>query len=119
MASLPALFFDISEGGFPSTLFAFARGDASPIPSPYPIRPHVHFLCPQFRKLNKVKNTLDVKVLRNGDEALVPGSDIMVGDLLVLEAGDKVCADGVFVRGEGGEVQLDESALTGESKPVR
>lgn len=31
----------------------------------------------------------------------------------------QVCADGLFVRGEGGEVHMDESTLTGESEPVR
>ena len=95
-----------------------------PLPAPHlvvPLLPSPPPPPPQFRKLNKVKNTLDVKVIRNGDEALVPGSDIMVGDLLVLEAGDKACADGIFVRGEAGEgeVNLDESTLTGESEPVR
>ena len=56
------------------------------------------------------------KVLRDGALALVPAVDLVPGDLVQLEAGDIVPADGRIVRSATVEVQ--EAALTGESAPV-
>jgi Ca2+-transporting ATPase len=55
-------------------------------------------------------------VVRDGLEMDVPASDVVPGDLLVLEAGDKVAADARVV--EEIHLQLEEAALTGESLPV-
>ncbi len=38
-------------------------------------------------------------MLRNGDNAFVPVKDIVVGDIVHLETGDKIVADGVFISG--------------------
>jgi Ca2+-transporting ATPase len=56
------------------------------------------------------------KVLRDGAVGLVPASEVVPGDLVALEAGDLVPADGRIVRSATLEAQ--EAALTGESAPV-
>lgn len=56
------------------------------------------------------------KVVRGGQLALVPASDVVPGDLVQLEAGDLVPADGRILRSATLEAQ--EAALTGESAPV-
>lgn len=71
----------------------------------------------QFRKLNAEKDSIQVKVIRDGKEQLVPNSDIVVGDLMFLDTGDKVVADGVEVSGHG--LVIDEASLTGESDPIK
>lgn len=54
-------------------------------------------------------------VFRNGKETAVPRENILVGDVLVVKAGESVPVDGVITEGTG---FLDESALTGESLPL-
>lgn len=44
----------------------------------------------QFRKLNAQKDVIEVKVMRNGLEQLVGNEDVVVGDVLLLDTGDKV-----------------------------
>jgi Ca2+-transporting ATPase len=56
------------------------------------------------------------RVIRNGEVALVPAIDLVPGDVVQLEAGDIVPADGRIVRAATLETQ--EAALTGESAPV-
>ena len=56
------------------------------------------------------------KVLRDGTLSLVPAVDVVPGDIVALEAGDIVPADGRIVRSATLEAQ--EAALTGESAPV-
>jgi len=56
------------------------------------------------------------RVRRDGSEAEIPAEEIVVGDVVVLEAGDDVPADGRIV--EASSLQIDEAALTGESVPV-
>ena len=56
------------------------------------------------------------KVVRDGSVALVPAVDVVPGDIVQLEAGDIVPADGRIVRSATLETQ--EAALTGESAPV-
>ncbi len=55
-------------------------------------------------------------VVRDGRPAVVDASDVVVGDLLEVSAGDVVAADGRVVAGIG--LQIAEAALTGESEPV-
>src|SRR5215217_3288870 len=59
---------------------------------------------------------VEVEVRRGGREVSVPGEEVVVGDLLVLKAGDVVPAD-CRVTGSR-ELLVDEAALTGESYPV-
>ncbi|HRL49758.1 MAG TPA: cation-translocating P-type ATPase [Propioniciclava sp.] len=56
-----------------------------------------------------------VRVLRGSGEVALPASEVQVGDLLIVGAGDRVATDGVVTEGRSG---LDTSAVTGESIPV-
>ncbi len=55
----------------------------------------------------------NAKALRNGEAAIIPSEDVVVGDVLLIEAGDQIPADGMLI--ESASVQVNESALTGES----
>lgn len=56
------------------------------------------------------------KVLRDGKILSVPSEDLVVGDIILLEAGDAVPADGRIL--ESASLKIEEAALTGESVPV-
>ncbi len=55
-------------------------------------------------------------VIRDGERVRIAGRDVVLGDLLVLEQGDRVAADAVLV--EAHDFKANESLLTGESVPV-
>ncbi len=57
----------------------------------------------------------DARVLRDGEEVLVPVEKLRAGDVFVVRPGEKVATDGVV---ESGESAVDQSMLTGESAPV-
>ena len=71
----------------------------------------------QFLKLNKRKDDREVKVIRSGKSVQISVYDVTVGDVLHLEPGDAVPADGVFISGHG--VKCDESSATGESDQMK
>jgi len=56
------------------------------------------------------------KVVRDGREMVIASSEIVLGDVMLLEAGDRIPADVRFVATSS--LRIDESALTGESVPV-
>ncbi|MGZ5400706.1 MAG: cation-translocating P-type ATPase, partial [Nocardioides sp.] len=58
----------------------------------------------------------DARVLRGGQQRLVPSEQLVPGDVVLVEAGDKLPADLRLI--QEAELQVDESALTGESLPV-
>jgi Cu+-exporting ATPase len=57
----------------------------------------------------------EARVLRNGQEVLVAGADLRVGDRFVVRPGEKIATDGVV---EDGASAIDQSMLTGEPAPV-
>ncbi|WP_410605692.1 potassium-transporting ATPase subunit KdpB [Amycolatopsis sp. lyj-90] len=61
------------------------------------------------------KETIARRLTEDGDEENVPGADLRVGDLVVVEAGQVIPGDGDVVEGIA---TVDESAITGESAPV-
>lgn len=68
--------------------------------------------------LNSLKqlSAPNAKVLRDGNVVILPSREITVGDIVLLEAGDSVCADGRIM--ENASLKINESALTGESVSV-
>jgi len=56
-------------------------------------------------------------VRRAGAELAIPATQLVAGELVLLEPGDQVPADGILLSSES--IQVDESALTGEAYPVR
>ncbi|HEY1190731.1 MAG TPA: calcium-translocating P-type ATPase, PMCA-type [Gemmata sp.] len=71
----------------------------------------------EFEKLNATRDAIRVKVDRGGSVRTVPLEDTVVGDLVVLEMGDEVPADGRIVYAN--DLRIDQALMTGESEPVR
>ncbi|KAK1960908.1 calcium-translocating P-type ATPase [Colletotrichum sublineola] len=71
----------------------------------------------QFRKLNQKKEDRIVKVIRSGKPANLSVHEILVGDVMLLEQGDIIPVDGVFI--DGHNVSCDESSATGESDLIK
>ncbi|WP_338758105.1 cation-transporting P-type ATPase [Nocardia vulneris] len=70
------------------------------------------------RAAERLRDLLPVRarVRRDGRVRLVDSSEIVVDDLMVLEPGDRICADAEVLDAQ--RLDVDESMLTGESKPV-
>ncbi len=69
-----------------------------------------------FEKLHAEAEALRVRVIRNGNTRTIPIEDIVVGDLVIITAGDQVPADGIML---DGALIADQSALNGESREVK
>lgn len=69
-----------------------------------------------FSVLNRIYDDITVKVIRNGKTVILPRKELCVGDIVLLDSGDKICADGRLI--ESNFLETDESALTGESRSV-
>jgi len=70
----------------------------------------------QADTLRKAKtDTVARRLLKDGAEEQIPGTELKIGDLVVCEAGDIIPGDGDVVEGVA---SVDESAITGESAPV-
>ena len=74
-----------------------------------------HSSSAAFEKLERSAKTAEFTVMRGGKRRRVPPGDIVKGDLLVLSAGEIVPCDGMII---DGEIKVDESTLTGESRPA-
>jgi P-type E1-E2 ATPase len=68
--------------------------------------------------MNALKSMMKAtaRVRRDGTEAQIPAEELVVGDVVLISAGDQVPADGRIVAASA--LQIDESALTGESVPA-
>lgn len=71
----------------------------------------------QFRALSAVSDDVEIKVLRNGENDTVSVKELLVGDIVVLEGGDKIPADGIYI--EGDACESNEASLTGEPEDMR
>ncbi|KAL2238823.1 UNVERIFIED_CONTAM: Calcium-transporting ATPase 12, plasma membrane-type [Sesamum indicum] len=70
----------------------------------------------QFDKLSKISNDIKIDVVREGRRQKVSIFDAVVGDVVFLNIGDHVPADGLFI--DGHSFHVDESSMTGESDHV-
>lgn len=70
----------------------------------------------EFEVLNARKDEIHVKVTRGGAFHTIPLEEVVTGDLVTLEMGDEVPADGRLVKAT--ELYIDQSLMTGESEPV-
>jgi len=66
-----------------------------------------------FEKLQEEVSRVSCKVIRNGKKQEIPVSEVVVNDIVSLETGDKIPADGIIVKGK---ISVDESSLNGETK---
>lgn len=71
----------------------------------------------QFQVLNDKKEERGVKVIRDGIEMIIDVHEVVVGDVALLEPGEIVPCDGVFLSGHN--VKCDESGATGESDAIK
>lgn len=64
-----------------------------------------------FKKLEEESSKINVKVIRNGIAKLIPIDEVVVGDMVRLNSGDKIPSDGIIVKGT---IEVDESSINGE-----
>ena len=69
-----------------------------------------------FEKLGEEASSIKVKVLRDNKLEEILISEVVVGDIVMLETGDKIPADGILI---SGDITVDESLLNGETKEVK
>lgn len=69
-----------------------------------------------FQKLQEDASKILNKVYRNGEVVEIPVDDIVVGDCIILQSGDKIPADGILI---DGSLKVDQSVLNGESKEAK
>lgn len=70
----------------------------------------------EYRKLKAENSHETCKVYRDGEVAIIDVNDIVVGDLVLLQSGEKIYADGFLY---DGSIKIDNSALNGESDEVK
>ena len=71
----------------------------------------------QFRVLDYMKEERSAKVIRSGIERVIHVKELLVGDIALLEPGEIIPCDGVFISGHN--VRCDESGATGESDAIK
>lgn len=75
-----------------------------------------HFKAEKSLNSLKALSAPTAKVMRNGSKVQIPSKEVVPGDILLLEAGDLVIADGRII--DNYSLQVNESSLTGESESV-
>lgn len=71
----------------------------------------------EFEILNQVYDEVSSKVIRDGNVTSIPRKELVVGDIVYIEQGGEIPADGEVL--EEVSLYLDQSKLTGESEPVK
>ena len=69
-----------------------------------------------YRKLKQSQKKDTAKAIRNGALTVIDVDDIVVGDIIVLQSGDKILADGILT---DGRLSVDNSALNGEAEECK
>ncbi|MCH5195376.1 MAG: calcium-translocating P-type ATPase, PMCA-type [Oscillospiraceae bacterium] len=69
-----------------------------------------------FQKLQEEASRIMVKTYRNGVISEVAINDIVIGDAILLQSGDKIPADGIII---DGDIKVDQSVLNGESREAK
>ncbi|MGN1411381.1 MAG: calcium-translocating P-type ATPase, PMCA-type [Oscillospiraceae bacterium] len=69
-----------------------------------------------FQKLQEEASKITCKIYRNGEIKEIPIDDIVVGDAIMLQSGDKIPADGIII---DGTIKVDQSVLNGEAKEAK
>lgn len=70
-----------------------------------------------FETLKKLSDAISVTVFRNNKRVILDYAEVVVGDVVLYETGDKVIADGIII--DCCELEVDESSLSGESISVK
>jgi P-type Ca2+ transporter type 2C len=70
----------------------------------------------EFEILNANKDSLMVKVMRDGATITIPMEEVVVGDMVILDTGDQIPADGRVVAAT--ELKVDQSLMNGEPEPA-
>jgi len=71
----------------------------------------------KFRKLSAASEDRKIKVLREGKSRVISVFELVVGDIVLLETGDYIPADMLYLSGQG--LVVDESSMTGEPEGIR
>ncbi|MUL35047.1 calcium-translocating P-type ATPase, PMCA-type [Gloeocapsopsis dulcis] len=71
----------------------------------------------EFDVLNQVYDQVSIKVIRDGNFTTVPRKDLVVGDVVYVEQGEEVPADGLVLAEVS--LEIDQSKITGEAEPVK
>ncbi len=66
-----------------------------------------------FRKMEEENSNAKARVIRDGVTLEIPSDEVVVGDIMLLSAGERVEADGVIIEGT---LEVDQSALNGENR---
>ncbi|MFZ9045115.1 MAG: cation-translocating P-type ATPase, partial [Cyclobacteriaceae bacterium] len=69
-----------------------------------------------FQELQEEASRIKSMVFRNGELSDISVNDVVAGDYILLQSGEKVPADGVIVEGE---IKVNQASLTGETEPVK
>jgi Ca2+-transporting ATPase len=70
----------------------------------------------QFKKLNEKHDVKKVNVKRDGKNRSIDSTELLVGDILLIEAGDILTCDAIFLSGH--DLRCDETSATGESRAI-
>lgn len=75
-----------------------------------------HFKAEKSLEALKSMSSPTAKVMRDGNVCIIDAADITVGDIVIIEQGDIVPADGRMI--SAASLQVNESSLTGESNGI-